>query len=336
MLSAGVIGMGVGEKHAAVYQKHAHSVLKSICDFDAQKLERLKQYFADVDTYENDLSILQDAQIDIVSIASYDNYHAIQILEALKTGKHIMAEKPLCQSMQQMVKIHELHKRMANVKISSNLVLRANSRFRKFRNDIRGGRFGDIFFIEGDYYWGRIEKLFGWRAEMDFYSIIMGAAIHMIDLVMWLLDQRPISVQATGNDVMTRGSKLRFNSFATVLLQFEDGMIAKLGGMGGGSHPHFHGLKIFGTESMAVHDLLGAYYLDTNKEGAGAVPIKISHPYPEKETREKVLHSFIDSILDPNIAPLVPQQDVYDVMSVCFAAEEAMNSGNSTLVNYID
>ena len=42
--------------------------------------------------------------------------------------------------------------------------------------------------------------------------------------------------------------------------------------------------------------------------------------------------NFVDSILDQSITPIVPQQDVYDVMSVCFAAEEAMNTGKNTII----
>ena len=37
-----------------------------------------------------------DADIDVVSIASYDNYHSDQIFAAIKNGKHVFAEKPLC------------------------------------------------------------------------------------------------------------------------------------------------------------------------------------------------------------------------------------------------
>ena len=43
----------------------------------------------------------------------------------------------------------------------------------------------------------------------------------------------------------------------------------------------------------------------------------------------------MDSILDDSVVPLVPQQDVYDVMSVCFAAEEAMNTGKTEIIKYL-
>ena len=61
--------------------------------------------------------------------------------------------------------------------------------------------------------------------------------------------------------------------------------------------------------------------------------IPITEPYPQKEAREKVMHSFVDSKLDDSLMSLVPQQD--DVTSVCFAVEESMNTGQSISIKYL-
>jgi len=333
ILNAAVIGMGVGEKHALAYENHQNIHLKTVCDFDLGKLNNLKTKFPNVSMETNDQSILENEDIDIVSIASYDNFHSNQIIQALNNGKHVMAEKPLCLTLEEMLKIHAVHKQNKDLKLSANHVLRSNSRFKKFKKDINADKFGDVFYLEGDYYWGRKQKLFGWRSEMEFYSIILGAAIHMIDLVMWLMDAKPVSVQAIGNDIANINTNLKYNSFAVILLQFENGIIAKLTGNGGCVHPHFHGLKIFGTDQTAIQNHDGAFYLNFSEPNFD--PSLITEPYPEKKAREKVIHSFVDSILDSSLTPLVPQQDVYDVMSVCFASEEAMNTGNTIQVNYL-
>ena len=168
---------------------------------------------------------------------------------------------------------------------------------------------------------------------MDYYSIILGAAIHMIDLVMWLLDERPVEVQVMGNDIPSKGSKLRGNSFAAMLLKFESGVIAKLTGNAGCVHPHFHGLKIFGSEKTLIHDYEGArYYLSSDP---GGETVAVSEPYPEKKARPAVIHSFVDSVLDCFSPPLVSQKDVFDVMSVGLAAEKAMKSGHSVAIEYV-
>ena len=42
---------------------------------------------------------------------------------------------------------------------------------------------------------------------MDYYSIILGAAIHMIDLIIWMFGSKPISVFAMGNNLGSKGTK---------------------------------------------------------------------------------------------------------------------------------
>ena len=217
MLNTGVIGMGIGEKHALAYQNHPNASLMGICDFDTDKLNNFKIKFPNVNLETNDQSILNNNQIDIISVASYDNFHYEQTMRAIENGKHVMAEKPLCLSQDEMLQIYKKQQKNSDVKLSSNLVLRTNSRFGKFKKDIAEGKFGEVYYLEGDYLWGRKSKLFGWRAKMDYYSIILGAAIHMIDLAKWLLGSKPVSVQAIGNDMSTNNTNLKFNSFAVIL-----------------------------------------------------------------------------------------------------------------------
>ena len=334
ILKVGVVGMGVGEKHAIAYQNHPNTILKSICDFDSAKVKSLKVSYPEINIGTDPNLILEDPELDIVSIASYDDFHLPQILKALENGKHIMSEKPLCLNYDEMLQIYKAQQNYTDLKLSSNLVLRTNSRFRKFRKENDEGKLGEVYFIEGDYFWGRKSKLYGWRANMEFYSIILGAAIHMIDLVMWIVNDRPILVQCLGNNIVTKNSPMKYNSFAVLLLKFKDGLIVKITGNGVCIHPHFHGLKIYGSKKTAIHNLTDAYYLDSSKEGSSSIPI--TEPYPEKGSREKVIHSFVDYILDDSLKPIVPQQHVYDVMSVCFAAEKAMDTGKSVIIEYLE
>tara|TARA_Y100000816_G_C26105316_1_gene587126 strand:- start:2477 stop:3478 length:1002 start_codon:yes stop_codon:yes gene_type:complete len=332
MLKCSVIGLGVGEKHAQAYQSHNKTILKSVCDFDKSKLENAKTKFPNCEIYTNDKEIINDNSIDIISIASFDNFHSNQIIKSLNNGKHVMAEKPLCLRPKELIKIIEAKKNNPETKLSSNLVLRTNSRFSKIKKDIKNGKFGEIFYLEGDYYWGRIEKLSGWRAEIDFYSIIHGAAVHMIDLAMWLLNAKPLYVQAMGSNISSKSSSLKFNSFAVVLLEFPNGTIVKLTGNGGCIHPHFHGLKVFGNNLTAIHNLKEAYYLSSSENNENS--IKLTEPYPEKNSRVNLINSFIDSIIDNSKKPLVSEEETYNLMSVCFSAEEAMKTGRKVKVRY--
>jgi len=331
-LNVGVIGLGVGSRHVQAYDSHPNASVRIVCDFDNNQLKKMNS--DQIITTVNAEDVINDKKVDIVSIASFDNYHKMQIIQAIQNNKHIMAEKPICQDWNELVQIYEAQKDHPHIKLSSNLVLRTNSMFQKFKKDIKYGLFGDVFYFEGDYYWGRKEKLFGWRSEMGFYSIILGAAIHMIDLIMWLLESKPVSVQAIGNNIPTKNTKLKFNSFAIIILKFQNGIIAKVTGNAGCVHPHFHGLKINGTKLTANHEFAGSYYMNSSSPKSNPEPIL--EPYPEKEVRKNIIHSFLDSIIDESKEPIVNMHDVFDVMSVCFAAEKAMNTGGEIDIEYLN
>ena len=330
MLNAAVVGMGVGYKHAEAYSKHPKTKFSGFFDF---KDLRNISFAKDVKIYKSFNEIIEDESIDIISVASYDNFHANQIIMGIESGKHIMSEKPLCLNDHELKKIYKTLSENPEIKISANHVLRANSRFKKIKNLINSDNLGDLFYIEGDYLWGRKEKLYQWRSKMDFYSIILGAAIHMIDLIMWMTKSKPVSVYAIGNKISTYNSTLNYNSFALLNLIFENGLIAKITGNGGCIHPHFHALKIFGTKKSIEQNINGSYYINSSNPGVELE--KINEPYPEKHTREKVIHSFVDSILDSNLYPLVTKNDVFDVTSVCLAAEKSMKDNRPTKIDYL-
>ena len=96
LLQAGIIGLGVGEQHISAYQAHPSCEVRSICDTDASKLAEVSRRHPGITATGTPEEILQDSGVNVASIATYDNFHAEQILMALKAGKHVFAEKPLC------------------------------------------------------------------------------------------------------------------------------------------------------------------------------------------------------------------------------------------------
>ena len=73
----------------------------------------------------------------------------------------------------------------------------------------------------------------------------MGAAIHMIDLVMWLLQMRPRSVKAYASKKDTKNTTFKNNSFIIYILEFPGNIIVKISANLSGSFNHFHELKNF-------------------------------------------------------------------------------------------
>ena len=333
-IRVGVIGLGVGSHHARTLYHHPNCELISICDFDKNKLSEIGSEFSNVKQTQNDKDILSNPDIDLVCIASYDEFHYQQVINCLNSGKHVFVEKPICLKKKDLLQINEKLKEYPDLKISSNMVLRTCPLFIKVRDEVSSNKMGDVYHLEADYLYGRKEKITtGWRAEADFYSIIHGAAVHMIDLVIWITGKKPVSIKALGNNIAVSGTKQKHNDFAILLLEFENQMSVKISAHGGVVHPHFHTLKIFGKKSSFIHDFTNTLWLDSsnpNEKFRGETA-----SYPEKNVRGQVLISFVNSLLQPKKKVLVSKDDVFNVMSVCLAAEEAINSKDTVIVEYL-
>jgi predicted dehydrogenase len=333
-LKVGIVGLGVGEKHLISYESHSNTEVYKICDINPDKLENVGRRYPNLKRTGDPQEILSDPGIDIVSIASYDNFHYEQILVALKKGKHVYVEKPLCLFHREAVEIRKHLNLYPELRLSSNLVLRTCPRFVRLKDAILSGEMGDIYSISADYFWGRKYKLTnGWRKDMDYYSIILGAGIHMIDLLNWVTKLLPVEVKAYGNQIVTKNSNLKYNDFAAILLKYDTGLVVQVSAHGGCMHPHFHDLRVFGTKKTFMNGIAGGVWV--NSSDPDVLPVDIAEEYPGKANRGDVIKTFIDSILNRNIQPLVSTDDIFNTMSVCFAAEKAINESCTIKINYI-
>ena len=201
-LKIAVIGLGVGQQHIAGYQSHSHCKVVALCDFSDEKLSIARKKYTNCKFVNQADDILDDPEIDVVSIASYDNYHYEQIVKAIDNNKHVFVEKPLCLYEEQARHIRALLKAKPELKLSSNLILRMSPRFRYLRKMIEDGSFGSLFYVEGDYNYGRLNKIIqGWRGKIDFYSVVYGGGVHIVDLLLWLTNDLVVEVDAYGNNI---------------------------------------------------------------------------------------------------------------------------------------
>lgn len=323
---AAIIGMGIGQKHLEAIENYKKSRVKIICEKDKKKIKLLKKKYPSKIITDNENIIFSDKEINVVSIASFDNFHYKQILRGLKNDKHLIIEKPMCLNEKELKKIHLLLKKKKHLRIISNLVLRVNSLFKYFKKKTSKK---NIYYIEADYIWGRKFKLYGWRSKIKKYSIILGAAIHMIDLVMWILELKPINVSTFANDKPTKNTKFKKNSLAVILLEFPNNILVKISANAAADHEHLHEVKIFSKNQTLINNNLGSYI---SKNGQ---TYKIKSNYPDKKNRKKLIQNFIDYLVKKNDKLMIHHQEQFDLMSTCFAAQKSMLLNKKIKIKYL-
>lgn len=110
-------------------------------------------------------------------------------------------------------------------------------------------------------------------------------------------------------------------------------MSIKISAHGGGIHPHFHALKIFGKKSSFIHDYTKTLWIDSSDPNQEYRTESAS--YPAKTMRGQALTSFVNSLIHQEQKGLVSKDDILNVMSICLAAEQAVKTGNTVIIKYL-
>ena len=326
MIGAAVVGLGVGEQHARALARHAKLV--AVHDLDRPRAERLAKEL-DTRVATDYAEILADRSIGVVALASYDDQHAGQVLAAFAAGKHVFCEKPLCRTREELVQIAAAR---GSLHLQCNLILRAAPLYRWLRDAIRAGELGDIYAFDGDYLYGRLHKITdGWRTGVDDYSVIQGGGVHLIDLMMWLLDEAPVRVTAAGNRIATRASAFRYLDFAAATYELASGIVGRITANFASVHKHQHVVRVFGTKATFIHDDAGAR-LHVQRDPGGP-PQKIDLA-PVAATKGDLVPHFLAEIAaggDP--APAARHE--YAVITACLAADRALATAQPQPIEYV-
>jgi predicted dehydrogenase len=254
-------------------------------------------------------------------------------LQAIKYKKHFFIEKPFCLNINELKKICSSLKKNKEIVFSSNLVLRNNPSFIDLKKKIITKVTGDIYYCEGDYNYGRINKiLYGWRGQIPFYSVVLGGAIHLIDLIIWLSNKKVRSVIAEGNKISTKNTKFKNYDLVSTLLKFEDGMISKVTSNFASVTPHHHILSVYGTKSAFFYNNKVIKFYKSRDD----LNIKNKNSKFSNKQKSEILNSFIDSIYYQKDLKIVHENEIINLMSVCFAIEKSLKTKKWEKVKYIN
>ncbi len=323
-----VIGAGVGLKHVEALNSHRNCKVISICEMDRSKHHYLKRKFPRIKIIQNFREIFRfKEKINLISIASYDSDHFNQLNSLSKICKNFIVEKPIVLSPLELKKLRIIVKKK-RLKVFSNLVLREVRLFKKIKKEIDVKK---IYNIEADYLWGRINKLYGWRSKIKNYSLTLGASIHMIDLINWLIDDLPLSIITKGNKIVKKNSEFKKNTFLTHLLTYKNNLIVKISANAPSVHPHFHEIKIFQKDKTFISNLTNQIMISKYQKRFKIK--KLDFPYPDKENRKKLIWSFVNELLKERNNSLSFNY-LCNLMQICFSADESLKKKKEIKINY--
>ena len=143
-------------------------------------------------THDNYSDMLKNEEIDVVVIGDYYGIRGSLAIAALKAGKHVYADKPLCTSLEELDEIERLAGEK-NLKVGLMLDMRYHKVVQPVRNFIKEGRLGEVHAI---FFGGQHPLLYGSRPDWYFEEgkhggTINDIAIHGIDFVEYITGLLP-------------------------------------------------------------------------------------------------------------------------------------------------
>jgi predicted dehydrogenase len=107
-----VVGFnGRGGNHISAYQKMPGVRLVALCDVDQKVLDKgaasLKKNGIEVQTYRDIRKLLENKDIDAISIATPNHWHALATIWSVQAGKDVYCEKPLSHNVWEGRKVVE-------------------------------------------------------------------------------------------------------------------------------------------------------------------------------------------------------------------------------------
>jgi len=224
-LNAALIGCGrVSENHLAAITSSPFSRLVAVCDIDPAKA-RAKGEKYQVPFYTDYHEMLHaHPEIKVINVATPTGYHARQVIDLARHGRHIIVEKPMALTVRDCdAMIHACAKNKCRLFIVKQN--RFNPAVQVARRALEEGRFGKMVLGTVRVRWCRTQQYYeqdNWHGTWELDGGVMSQqASHHLDLLQWFMG--PIETMQC--QTATRLMDIEVEDTAAALFRFTSGAL---------------------------------------------------------------------------------------------------------------
>ena len=252
-MKVGIVGTGwVSGEHITAFETNPNTKVVALCGRTEEGAHaKATEYNLDCEIYSDYEEMLSHPDIDIISIASPPNVHALHAVAAAKAGKHLLLEKAMANTLEDIRAIRDA---VADAKVKSvvSFVLRWNPLFEIIKQQLSEENIGKVFYGEVDYFHG-IGPWYGqfsWNIKKEMGgSSLLSAGCHALDALRWFMGGKIVEV----TQYKTRGDGPDFEAYeydptTVTILKFDDGRIGKVTSCIECIQPYVFNINLVGTE----------------------------------------------------------------------------------------
>ena len=214
-MNIGIIGFGYwGQNLVRNFKNIKNCNVTHIAESQKERHERIHKLYPDI-TISTFNQIITNSNIDAVVIATSISSHYELAKAALENDKHVLIEKPMADSEKNALELIRLSKQQKKILMVDHTYLYTGAvqEIKKLTDD---GSLGEILYVDS------IRANLG-KFQSDF-NVLWDLAPHDISIINYLINEKPISVQAIGKSYI----KNELESIAYLILHYKSNKIIHL------------------------------------------------------------------------------------------------------------
>lgn len=333
-LVAGVVGLRMGRGHVRAVLEYGAEI-GGICDLNPDQLKMVgDEYGIPEEKRTTDWhDLVNNPAINVAIIVTPDQLHYEMVEAFMAAGKHVMCEKPLALTREDLCGIvNTARKYEPDLKFMVGQVCHFTPAFIKAKELVESGAIGELYYVESEYAHDYAKILNGWRADPLRHGVV-GGGCHAVDLLRWYAGD-PIEVFAYGAHKLL--PEVAYDDATISVLKFNDGVVGKVFVSTGCKRPYTMRTLLYGTKGTIICDnkstSMELYTLLPNDISVNPKP-EIIPVDPNNHNTTDEFRIFAEAII--NETP-VEMDAVHGAKTIaaCLAIVESAKAGTPIAPNY--
>jgi len=328
-LKMAIVGAGIwGENHARIYKEHPFAEVTAICDMNREKAELIANKIGIPEVYDDYNEMLIKADCDAVAIVTPDFAHADIAVAAANHGKHLLIEKPLATTREDVFRIkHAVEKN--GVRAMVDLHNRWSPPFNSAHESVVNGELGKVYSAYmrlNDIKWVATDML-PWASKS---SILWFLGSHSLDTLRWFFNDEVKRVYSVSTEGVLKEQGVETVDQYLTTLEFRNGGIAQMenGWLTPNANPCVNDIKfnVLGDKGMIAIDASNHNLIQKYTDSKVTVPdILVQNKIFGKHSgfAFQSISGFVDCILTGKEFPVTLEDSANTVLAILAIMESA-------------
>lgn len=249
-IKVGIIGMGlIGTLHIDALKRIGLVDLVAVADVNYEMAKLKADRYGINKCYRTIDELIADPEIQVIHDCTPNHLHLDINEKIIKSGKHILSEKPLAKSADESAQMLDLLKQYPDTVAGVNFNYRMNPLVQDMKSIIAAGGIGKIYLVHGSYLQDCLlfDTDYNWRVEPEFAGVSRSVAdigSHWIDTAQNVVGSRIVEVCADiaiilpirkkpvtqvetfeiSKNMTYEEKSIQTEDYAAVLVKFENGI----------------------------------------------------------------------------------------------------------------